>query len=364
MERKKVAKRHGGDTVDDPPIKVSKLGDGTVESSAEFAKPVYLLAALWTEQPATSAFVVDAAAVSGGDGPRRADTLAQLPGASQDMSFVSAHSEHGSWIVGVGGVYAISRRPKVPYGSKFDWLPWFESLSFNEGVPCINRKNFPFWKSLPPPPCFPYFLEPSEFLSPPDISVSSYAAVGSHILLSLEQQGTGTYAFHVVAETWEKVCDKNLPFVGQAVPLGGSLFAACCVIPNNAGASPSVFHMSMEVSSTSAVSGVLTTTLIQQFPVSSDRQVPRPILCPLGKASFCSIRFESSQSRKRRYSKGLQIIFTAFQMDNIEAFWMKSADAKDFDIPVQVKQHNQTYNIKSGSRFLASPMPVVTALSM
>jgi hypothetical protein len=36
----------------------------------------------------------------------------------------------------------------------------------------------------------------------------------------------GTYAFHVVNKTWEKIHDENLPFVGQVVPLCGSLFAA------------------------------------------------------------------------------------------------------------------------------------------
>jgi hypothetical protein len=86
------------------------------------------------------------------------------------MSFVAAHSKHGSWIVGVGGglragtiifdprtlktfrgprlaypkrepvlishgseIYAISRRPLVV--RPIDCEPWFECLSFNKGVP-------------------------------------------------------------------------------------------------------------------------------------------------------------------------------------------------------------------------------------
>ncbi|XP_072146955.1 uncharacterized protein [Setaria viridis] len=187
------------------------------------------------------------------------------------MSFVAAHSKHGTWIVGVGGlggstiiyepstpaagtlrgpelsvpkeepilishggkVYAISRRPKVHRRLNLDFPPWFESLSFKKGVACIYHDGCPSWKSLPPPPCFPCSLDPWDFRYPPDISVSSYAAVGSHMLLSLQQEETGTYAFHLVEKTWEKVCDKNLPFVGQAVPIGGSLFAACRVMPNS-----------------------------------------------------------------------------------------------------------------------------------
>ena len=57
--------------------------------------------------------------------------------------------------------------------------------------------------------------------------------MSSYILLSAKQELVmGTYAFHMVNKTWEKVHDKNLPFVGQAVPLGvggGGIFAACPV---------------------------------------------------------------------------------------------------------------------------------------
>ncbi|KAF0919012.1 hypothetical protein E2562_027648 [Oryza meyeriana var. granulata] len=55
----------------------------------------------------------------------------------------------------------------------------------------------------------------------------------------------GIYAFHVVKKTWEKLHDKNLPFVGQAVPLGDGLFAGC---PKSTGVAVSVFHLSVEVS--------------------------------------------------------------------------------------------------------------------
>ena len=51
--------------------------------------------------------------------------------------------------------------------------------------------------------------------------------MGSYILISPQPElVVGTYAFHVVNKTWEKIHDENLPFVGQVVPLCGSLFAA------------------------------------------------------------------------------------------------------------------------------------------
>nr|TKW38108.1 hypothetical protein SEVIR_1G092200v2 [Setaria viridis] len=315
------------------------------------------------EQPSSySVFMVDAAAVAGGnEPPPSARTLAVLPGAEHGMSFVAAHSKHGTWIVGVGGlggstiiyepstpaagtlrgpelsvpkeepilishggkVYAISRRPKVHRRLNLDFPPWFESLSFKKGVACIYHDGCPSWKSLPPPPCFPCSLDPWDFRYPPDISVSSYAAVGSHMLLSLQQEETGTYAFHLVEKTWEKVCDKNLPFVGQAVPIGGSLFAAC---------RSSRWHRR------------------ERFPGCSSAQwegaasVP-PGLGPVAKAA-------------KPNTKDLQIILTAFQMDNVDAILTacqtESAKAKDLRGSVQVKQENQIYKFKNGSRFLAS----------
>uniref|UniRef100_A0A0A8Z6V8 Uncharacterized protein n=1 Tax=Arundo donax TaxID=35708 RepID=A0A0A8Z6V8_ARUDO len=412
-----AAKRSREDTTHSPPDLTTKLSDDAVESSANFAKPLYLVAALWAEQPrpAYSVSMVDAAAAAGGNEPRRARTLAQLAGAEQGMSFVAAHSTHGSWIVGVGGlqggaiiydpstqrtlqapdisypkhepvlishrgkVYAISRSPKVNRNLGSDFEPWFESLNFNKVVPCIYHNGCPSWKRLPSPPFFPCFLSPKDFRNPPEITVSSYAAFGSHILLSLEQQGTGTYAFHVGKKTWEKVCDQSLPFVGQAIPLGGSLFA-CHVKSNNvAAAATSVFHMSIKVFTPS--SGKPTTNLsIQEFPVVSAEGFLWPLFCPLGKGSFCSIRWggSSHQSRKAKYLKDSQIsskakrspqvILTTFQVVNTEdilaACQTESTKAKDLHVAVQVKQQNQTYKFRSKNRLVVSDMPVVAAMSI
>uniref|UniRef100_A0A0E0L5K7 Uncharacterized protein n=1 Tax=Oryza punctata TaxID=4537 RepID=A0A0E0L5K7_ORYPU len=183
--------KHGDDTVESSAAEFAKQGDDTVGSSAaEFAKPVHLVAALWADKPSYSVFTVDAAAVAGGNNnePARARTLGGLPRARHGMSFVAAHSEHGSWIVGIGGiggntilydpttpgtlplegptlaypkgepiliwhgskVYAISRRPMVHQKSNLDFPPWFESLSFEKGVPCIFDPDCPYWEWLLP----------------------------------------------------------------------------------------------------------------------------------------------------------------------------------------------------------------------
>jgi hypothetical protein len=282
-----------------------------MESSAEFAKPVYLVAVLADEQSAYSILKIDA---GGGDGePPRARVVARLPGEERGMSFVAAHSKHGSWIVGVGGgpsaatvifepstlktfkghrlrypkhepvlishggeVYAISRRPRVVrLVPRIDNEPWFESLSFNEGVPSGDRGVLP-WTMLPPPPFFPARLNPHQFRNPPEITVTSYAAMDSYVLLSPQQElMVGAYAFHVLNKTWEKVHNKNLPFVGQAVPLGGGgLFAACPISKNGIAASASVFHMSIDLSSSGTPS-----LSIQEFPVAtSEDKIPWPAI--------------------------------------------------------------------------------------
>ncbi|CAN6236222.1 unnamed protein product [Urochloa humidicola] len=396
-------RRRRDDTVDSPPKSAGPAGD-TVGASPDFAKPVYLLAKRRARkpEPAYSILTVDAAAAAagGGHGTAAARNLGEFAATRRSMSFVAVHSKHGSWIVGAGRghiaiydpstreafagpdlsmpkhkpvlishggkVYAMSRRPKVGIRAERDFVPWFECIDFNKGAPRIYKMDSCCWRSLPPPPFFPCLMTPEEFRNPPDIEVSSYAVVGPYILVSLQQEDKGTYGFHVVEKTWEKICDKGLPFVGQAVPLGGSLFAACRVVPSNAGAAAaaSVFHMSIETSSTPEVSPKLVTSVlsIQEFPVASEGEIPRPVFCPLGKGSFCSIRKAARQSQEANDLVDLQIILTAFQLgkDNIE----DSLKADDLQAPVQLEQHNRTYECNAQDLCLDLPMPVVAALSM
>ncbi|KAF8705717.1 hypothetical protein HU200_030913 [Digitaria exilis] len=103
-------RRLDGDGVGESPGELAKPMDmdgDTTQSSAEFAKPVYLVAVREDDPAAYSVLQIDAAAVASGDGddePPRVRSVAGLPIADEPgMSFVAAHSKHGSWIVGVGG---------------------------------------------------------------------------------------------------------------------------------------------------------------------------------------------------------------------------------------------------------------------
>ncbi|CAN6250112.1 unnamed protein product [Urochloa humidicola] len=387
-------------TVDSPPKSAADPAGDTVGSSTEFAKPVYLVAKRCAREPAYSLLMVDTAAPAAGCTPA-ARNLGEFAGTKRGMSFVAVHSKRGSWIVGAGGrghiviydpstreafagpdlhmpkhkpvlishggkVYAMSRRPKVGIRAERDFLPWFECIDFNKGAPRIYKMDSCCWRALPPPPpFFPCLMTPEEFRNPPDITVSSYVAVGPYILVSLQQEEKGTYGFHVVEKTWEKVCDKGLPFVGQAVPLGGSLFAACSVASSNAGAAAaaSVFHMSIKTSTTEASPELVTSCVlsVQEYPVASEGEIPRPVFYPLGKGSFCSIRKAARhRSQESNDLVDLQIVLTGFQIDNVEA----SLKANGLQAPVQLEQHNRTYELNARHLCLDLPMPVVAALSM
>ncbi|KAF8727446.1 hypothetical protein HU200_019054 [Digitaria exilis] len=384
-------------------VDCSEPGDDKVKSSTDYSKPVYLVAPPLSGQRAPSVFMVEAAALADGAEPPPARTVvAQIRGARSGMSFVATHSEQGSWIVGVGGpkghtviydpstmktfegpeldgpthkpilisiaskVYALSRRPKVYAHIKSDFEPWFVSLSFREGAPSVTGKNFRPWKTLPPPPFFPSLLDPLEYRNPPTIAVSSYVATGSHILLSTDCKETGTYAFHVVEEVWGKVCDDNLPFVGQAVALGGSLFAACCTIHNNFATAVAVLHMSINGSSTPVAPSKLATRLLSLHPVASERGPPLPLLCPTGKGCFCSIRLGSPCGfHEGNNLDRPQIILTAFKIDNFEAACQTGyANAKDLQVPVPVRHQNQTYLLPGPFQLKNSLMPVIASISM
>uniref|UniRef100_A0A0D9XNZ5 DUF1618 domain-containing protein n=1 Tax=Leersia perrieri TaxID=77586 RepID=A0A0D9XNZ5_9ORYZ len=291
-----------GDGVGESTVEFANPSDDT---TADFAKPVYLVAAREVEQKAQySVLKIDAGA---GAGDVR--TVAELPCDERGILRASTiifdpstlktfhgprlgYPKHKPVLISQGTeVYAISGRPKVkPY---MDCEPWFECLSFKDGIPSKECGRWVPWRHLPPPPFFPCFVDPHEFRHPPEISISSYAAVGSYIVLSPQPAlVVGTYAFHVVNKTWDKVHDKNLPFLGQAVPLGESLFAACPISNNSiaASTSASVFHMSINFSAVSTPS-----LSIQEFKVvTSEDNVPWPLFCPMGKGSFCCIRLGRS----------------------------------------------------------------------
>uniref|UniRef100_A0A0E0J6G8 Uncharacterized protein n=1 Tax=Oryza nivara TaxID=4536 RepID=A0A0E0J6G8_ORYNI len=315
------------------------------DDTMEFAKPVYLVAVRDDDQAAAySVLKIDAAAVAGNDEPRRVRAVAVLTtGNEPGMSFVTARSRHGSWIVGVGGglragtiifdpgtsrtfqgprlgypkhkpvlishgseVYAISGTPRVK--PSMDCEPWFESLSFKDGVPY-------------------------EFRNPPEISVSSYAVIGSYILISPQPELV-------------------------AVHLGGSLFAACPISKTaSTSTSASVFHMSIKVSSS------IPSLSIQKFKVmASVDKITFPLFCPMGMGSFCCIRLGPSRLRHRRKTNYRR--WRSPKTSCLKEVHSQESKAKDQLLALQVKEQMHSCESKEIHGLLGSGIPVVAALSM
>ncbi|KAF8772111.1 hypothetical protein HU200_006105 [Digitaria exilis] len=106
--------------------------------------------------------------------------------------------------------------------------PWFEVLDLSAASFVKGQLTGCSWCPLPSPPLFPSLNEEGTRvdLGPPIVEVESYAVVGNFILLSIArdpftERDAGTVAFDVYAEEWHYVdCERNLPFIGQAIPSG------------------------------------------------------------------------------------------------------------------------------------------------
>ncbi|KAM0847302.1 hypothetical protein ACQ4PT_055083 [Festuca glaucescens] len=231
-----------------------------------------------------------------------------------------------------------------------NYEPWFEYLSVGEDGP-----GSAFWLDLPPPPFPPFVLTPRQYLDPPEIRVVAYAAVGSYIVLSLEPGGT--FAFHVRNVTWAKVDNNSLPFVGDAVHLGGNHFASRSKADCGATA---VFYLEVYDATRSEPARLS----VVNCKVASQDIIPglgQQLFCAPGLAaggSFCSVDLMSSRpsSTQPGMLKNAQVVITACQMKIEE----KTAELQ---LLANDKQ-SQIYQFCDRTRFLASPMPLVAVLSM
>lgn len=205
-----------------------------------------------------------------------------------------------------------------------------------------------YWREMPPPPIFPCRLNPLEYRNPPEVRVASYAMVGSHIVLSV-QQDKGTCAFDVDTKKWEMVDSKNLPFIGHAVPLGGHRFVSCSKARDGAAA---VFFMKVFPPGTTSTGK--TELYITELLVESKGIVPGHFWCAMGMGRFSSIdirlvdpgpegKLDKARIVHRTYSQG---------------------DYARTNSVVIVKKQRQIYKLRDRSCHLAYPLPVVAALTL
>ncbi|KAF8725461.1 hypothetical protein HU200_019984 [Digitaria exilis] len=241
-----------------------------IPSGSEVRPPsLYLVVRHAVVRPAYSVYRIKHPLVSA-DHPLPVPCRVKYLDAEHDMSFAAVSSRRRSWIVGVGGfrggrqggrgqtivfdcktglvakgpspmaskyqpvlfvvgekVYALAHMPNV--WRQPDAAPWFEVLDLS-GASCVDGKLTGCdWFPLPSPPSFPCFNMEGVRINrgPPVVEVESYTVVSHYILLSIvtdpfTDEEAGTVAFDTVTDRGHYVDrQKNLPFIGEAVPYDG-----------------------------------------------------------------------------------------------------------------------------------------------
>ncbi|TVU08844.1 hypothetical protein EJB05_42260 [Eragrostis curvula] len=347
-------------------------------------QPVFLVLEHGYEKPSYSVIEASAGAVAH-----------RLVNVSPGMSFAAVGTRDGPRIVGVGVEHTTVYDPKtstdvlgprlvdpkmrpvlIPHGSKLyalarnpsvvqglDFVPWFSVLDLDPGTLPGGARAYSTWCELPSPPLFPCRLNPLEYRNPPKLCVASYAVVGSYILLSVQQDklscdldmevdtDKGTCAFDMDSNQWEMVDDKNLPFIGQAVPLGGHHFIA----PSRAkGGAAAVYYI--DVFPPGNTNTGKTELSIVELPVASKGTVPGQMLCSMGKGSFTSFDIRFLDSGPEAKVDKSRIVHRTYSL--------VSADDAETNSIVIVKQQRQIFKLRGPFSRLAHPSPVVAALTM
>jgi hypothetical protein len=347
--------------------KEKKASSGPPGESASTEQPLYLVVEHGVEDPTHSVLEVAAGAA-----PH------PLLYGKRGMSFAAVGSRDGPRIVGLGfdrtsiydpktftevlgprllrpmmdpvliphgsELYALSRCPAVV--GEVEFMPWF--FVFDLNLPYVGGATG--WREMPPPPVFPCRLNPLEYRNPPEIRVASYAMVGSHIVLSV-QQDKGTCAFDVDNKKWEMVDSKNLPFIGHAVPLGDHRFVACSKARDGAAA---VF--SMEVVLPGTTSTGKTELSITELLVESKGIVPGHFWCAMGMGRFSSFDVRSVDPGPEGKLEKARIVHRTYSQ-------VEGDDARTNSVVI-VKQQRQIYKLHDRSCHLAYPLPVVAALTL
>lgn len=264
-------------------------------------------------------------------GTRTRPVMAPLRHAIRGMSFAAVDSR---WIVGVGGdsscpstvydlatstesagpivlknkvnpiliphrglLYILSSCPKIHNMECPDFLPWFELISFTNGKGGLADFGACAPSGLPPPPIFPYCINPLEYANPPDVRVAAYAVVDSHILLSVsvsfqqqqqQQEDKGTCTFDMDRRVWDMVDTKSLPFLGQAIPIGDHLFVAHSKDDDGAAAAAAVFYMTVLPAKDTTTGKTQVSIVKLEVDCSEGGIVLGKHLCALGRSCFSS----------------------------------------------------------------------------
>ncbi|XP_037416677.1 uncharacterized protein LOC119279582 [Triticum dicoccoides] len=350
LKKRRRANKHGAGAITVARSRKEKKEKASSEPSETTSakQPIYLVVEHGDEEPTHS--VIEIAA---GGASRR------LRSSRSGMSFTAVGTPYGPRIVGLGldrttlydpksstehslprlvyskmhpvlithgcKLYALSRRPSVVPGR--DFMPWFHVLDLSDIGDDLG------WRGLPPPPIFPCRINPLEYRD--------------------RIEGTGTCSFDVDAEQWEMVDGKNLPFSGQAVPLGGHRFVAPS---KEKGGAAAVYYIKVFRPGTSGTGK--TELSIVELPVISNGIVPGQLLCSMGKGRFSSFNIRSIDPGPDAKLDKAQIVRRTYYEVEVEGVVSGSNSV------VIAKQQKQIFNLENTLSHLAYPSPVVAALTM
>uniref|UniRef100_A0ACD5VHZ3 Uncharacterized protein n=1 Tax=Avena sativa TaxID=4498 RepID=A0ACD5VHZ3_AVESA len=315
--------------------------------------------------------------------------MAPLRHAIRGMSFAAVDSR---WIVGVGGdssypstvydlststesagpivlknkvnpilipnrglLYVLSSRPRIHNIECPDFLPWFELIRFTNGKGGLSDFGACAPSGLPPPPIFPYCINPLEHANPPDVRVAAYAVVDSHILLSvsvsLQQQDKGTCAFDMDRQVWDMVDTKSLPFLGQATPIGDHLFVARSKDDDGAAA---VYYMAVFPAKDRDTGKTELSMVKSSLDLPKGGIVPGQHLCALGmRGCFSSFDVPSVVDH------GPDTILEKARV--IQRTYSLVKGGHDLKV---VKWHRRSLKLLDPSHLLAHPAPLVAAFTL
>nr|XP_051220238.1 uncharacterized protein LOC127337972 [Lolium perenne] len=357
-------------------------------------QPVYLVVEHKVKEPSHSIVIT---------GTTTPQVMIPLRHAKRGMSFAVVDSR---WIVGVGGHYrchftiydlTTSTESGGPwlYTNKVNpvLIPHRDMLDLHPLQPPQDRRRCRFpalvrgdrlqgrpscfpSRKLPPPPIFPYCINPLEYLHPPDVRYTAHAVVGSHILLSVsytaasyslrlrkqlqmlqippEPEEKGTCAFDVDTREWEMVDSKNLPFVGEARPLGvgGHLFAAA----RSSDGATAVYHIEI----LTCDSTKKTHLSILELPMEGRRIIQGQLFSFSGAGRLCTFDVRFKDPVNGGALRKAFVVHSTYDVKVVDA----NGETIDALASLVVKRRRRSYKLVGRSHLLAYPAPVVSALTL
>lgn len=223
-------------------------------------------------------------------------------------------------------------------------MPWFEVLDLSQAQVLGDSLANCEWKPLPRPPFFPWDLSPMQYIVPPEVTVNSYVAVGSCILVSVTGQ-TGTHMFDTETQHWFKLADRDLPFIKGAIP-HGSFFLGL----SSASQQITAYKITVSASPPSVKTESLS---IVEFPIVTDIEEDEVVVSSgrfvsLGHHGFCSLScwINDSSTMDLQHTKQLVTMRAYTSQDHFNTL--------NGNLLVS-KQRKHVYSIRDSFRGLVCP---------